>query len=434
MATIPVSIINLKERSDRLQHILDQFKFRTEFDFTILSSNRITDGRLGLWNNLLKTVNKAKKLKMPFIIFCEDDHLFTSSYSYKNLLISIQDGERYGGDLLLGGVSWFDNALQINKKLFYVSKFTGLQFAIIYSRFYDTILDAEFGPIDVADIKLSELSCKKLVIHPFISIQKEFGYSDITIKNNKAGYVRKLFKSSSTTFSRLKKVKRFYNGFSEINSTASEDFSEISIPTFIINHFVEPCIVDGIKLKFSDKKEFDITITHCNRNKIEKEEIWEHLQNIVQTAINNEDDVIIVSHGVPTFSRDYNRFSLIKNIIDSHEMGAQLLLLNAFNIDQIVPVTNERYWFNQVENSTFYVIYKGLFQKILGYSFKKGDEIFKIFSMLSGHKMILYPFLVKDLNLNTPKTLTMDEKRLEIIKAAMIEMNNFNYSGRDIKL
>ena len=60
------------------------------------------------------------------------------------------------------------------------------------------------------DFKISELSDKIFVMHPFISVQKEFGYSDVTSKNAEEGYVESLFAGSSRKLNMLKRVKAEY--------------------------------------------------------------------------------------------------------------------------------------------------------------------------------------------------------------------------------
>lgn len=426
MNNLLVYVINLDERKDRLQHTLDQFKDKLEFDCNIISTKRKKKPTLGLWNNLLKIVKKAKSLGIPFVIFCEDDHLFTNSYRYKNLLKAIKDVDQYEADLLLGGVSWFNNALQISEQVFWVCEFTGLQFTVIYKRFYDTILNTEFGPLDVADIKLSKLTNKKFVIHPFISTQKEFGYSDITTKNNKTGHVKQLFRSSSITFSRLKKVRRFYNKIEkDWLAPIDTDFSDISIPTYIINFQDDTEALAQIKTQFIHKPEFDIKIIAGYRDNMGKPSIWKNLRNIVQEAIDNEDDVIIISKDYNKFSQHYNRDTLIKNIIRANEMGVEILLANAVNLEQILPIGEQCYWFNTVEDSTFYIIYKGLFEKILSFNLREDDKALKIISMLSSHKMLLYPFITENTN-HTLANLKGDETRLNEMRVAMSKLNDLN--------
>ncbi|PTS97819.1 hypothetical protein DBR11_16345, partial [Pedobacter sp. HMWF019] len=64
------------------------------------------------------------------------------------------------------------------------------------------------------DYKISYLAEKKFVIYPFISTQKEFGYSDVTTQNNIVGRVTKIFDDVIEKFSQLDQVSSFYNTIS----------------------------------------------------------------------------------------------------------------------------------------------------------------------------------------------------------------------------
>ena len=58
---------------------------------------------------------------------------------------------------------------------------------------------------DTADGALSELASCKLVIHPFISEQKDFGYSDVTQSTHEhAGRIREHFAWANRTFDTLR--------------------------------------------------------------------------------------------------------------------------------------------------------------------------------------------------------------------------------------
>lgn len=60
---------------------------------------------------------------------------------------------------------------------------------------------------DTADGVLSELASCKLVIHPFISEQKDFGYSDVTQSNQEhAGRIREHFAWANRKFDTLKAI------------------------------------------------------------------------------------------------------------------------------------------------------------------------------------------------------------------------------------
>lgn len=58
---------------------------------------------------------------------------------------------------------------------------------------------------DTADGVLSEQASCKLVIHPFISEQKDFGYSDVTLSNQEhAGRIREHFAWANRKFDTLR--------------------------------------------------------------------------------------------------------------------------------------------------------------------------------------------------------------------------------------
>ena len=58
---------------------------------------------------------------------------------------------------------------------------------------------------DTADGALSELASCKLVIHPFISEQKDFGYSDVTQgSQGHAGIIREHFAWANRKFDTLR--------------------------------------------------------------------------------------------------------------------------------------------------------------------------------------------------------------------------------------
>ena len=64
---------------------------------------------------------------------------------------------------------------------------------VIYRSAFDRILNARFTKNDVADEFLAKITPNKMVVHPFISRQKEFGYSDITKGNEESGKICKYF-------------------------------------------------------------------------------------------------------------------------------------------------------------------------------------------------------------------------------------------------
>lgn len=208
---INVYIPNLQQRSDRRESVLKEFSGKDCFKTNIVTPVPSKKGYVSLWKTFVKIVETEKANRSDFFIFCEDDHVFTENYNCDALCRHIQEANRMHADLLLGGVSWMRTPFQVNDNMFWLDAFNGMQFTIVYSRFYDIILDTiKDGYKHVTDIFLSSLTDAIFVIYPFISVQKEFGYSDATPNNNKAGYVKGLFSYTSERLRILNKVWTYY--------------------------------------------------------------------------------------------------------------------------------------------------------------------------------------------------------------------------------
>lgn len=204
-------VINLAKRPDRRVHILKQFANRPEFNVKIVEAVENENGALGLWQTITHIMKDLASESDEYILICEDDHQFTKGYNQEKLFTAILKSQKLDTDVLMGGVSWFNDGVQIRPTLFWVDKFTGTQFIIIFKKFYDKILSANFKQGDTADKIIYELTRNKLLIYPFISTQKEFGYSDATSFNNKMGYVTQIFETSNTILSCMVKANNFYH-------------------------------------------------------------------------------------------------------------------------------------------------------------------------------------------------------------------------------
>ena len=72
--------------------------------------------------------------------------------------------------------------------------FACVAFQLSYNRFFDKMLDYSFQNTDTADGVISKLATNIMVIYPFISEQKDFGYSDVTQSNmEQQGKIREHF-------------------------------------------------------------------------------------------------------------------------------------------------------------------------------------------------------------------------------------------------
>lgn len=209
MFKIKTFIINLKERTDRLENILNEFKDRDEFDLTVIPAIRADVGAIGLWKTI-RYIVKEHAINEPYILICEDDHIFTPAYNANKFQTYINNMEKKKADIILGGISWFHGAIPIDEDLFWIHYFNGTQFYVVFRKFYDRILKTKYYKNEVADLKISSLSINKFCIHPFISIQKDFGYSDATGIKEVINNFEKIFEGSGERLKKIRIVDDYY--------------------------------------------------------------------------------------------------------------------------------------------------------------------------------------------------------------------------------
>ena len=83
---------------------------------------------------------------------------------------------------------------------------------MVYKKFFRKILDYEFKDDDTADGVISKLSDNLMTLYPFVSRQKEFGYSDITQSNkDNPNLITQHFDRAEAHLSAIHKVSNFYN-------------------------------------------------------------------------------------------------------------------------------------------------------------------------------------------------------------------------------
>lgn len=202
-------IINLKERIERRRHILSEFEKYPEFELTVFDAIKMESGSEGLFESIKQIVYKARAAKDKYIIICEDDHVFTDEYNSKYLTDLIETGVTKGFDILLGGPSSIQDAFFVNERLVWLSGFSGTQFVVIFQNFYETILNYKLPSEAAYDLELGKLSDNIYCCYPPLSEQTNFGYSDVTSKNNNIN-VKVYFEICRTKLNRLYKVAQYF--------------------------------------------------------------------------------------------------------------------------------------------------------------------------------------------------------------------------------
>lgn len=331
---------------------------------------------------------------MDYIILCEDDHKFTYEYLPQNLFKSIEVAKDKGADILVGGPSWFENIMQVSENLYWVEKFTGLQFTVIFKKFFKSIAIAEFLENEAADKKISQLSCNKMLIYPFISTQKDFGYSDATKKNEVPGRIDHLFSNSLEKIRLINKVIHHYKlNPVKVDDLSFEIYDQTKIPTYVINLETRVDCLEYIKREFEGKIEFEITIVPISQQEIGPVGLWHIIRKIIMLAVDNDDDVIIICKDDHQFTESYSKVRLMRNIIEAHYQGADILSGGIGHFSQIIPLTEERFWMDSFSHTQFIVLYKKCFNKILSEKFDDGFSVDDFLSEIISNKMIIYPFI-----------------------------------------
>ena len=194
--SLPVYVINLPERLDRRQHTEEQFLNKSEFELVWVDAISHPIGAVGLWQSIVKAVKMAMERDDDVMIICEDDHEFTSAYNKDYLFANIAASHEQGAELLSGGIGGFGTAVSVAPNRYWVDWLWCLQFTVIFKPLFQKILDYDFKDTDTTDGALSAIAGDKMVMYPFISIQKDFGYSDVTSHNNSPGAITNFFREA----------------------------------------------------------------------------------------------------------------------------------------------------------------------------------------------------------------------------------------------
>lgn len=387
---IPTFIINLEKRADRKKHVLAEFQGRSEFKVNLITPIFNKIGAVSLWKTMTHILSDLSDKNDDFVLICEDDHQFTPDYSKELLDKCIQVALESDIDVLSGGVHWFNSSLQISENIFWVDRFTGTQFILVFKRFFEAMINADFSNSDAADRRIADLANSIFLVGPFISVQKDFGYSDATPKNSIKGEMKKLFGKSIASIAMIKEVTSVYKTRG-VSSHAKGSFGNISIPTYVITSNKE----NQVAAEFFGRKEFDLTFVDFLKDENGKVDSWLAVRNIVKAAIANDDDVLIICDDEHKFTEHYRKDDFIKNVIDAYTQECEILVGSVHSFGLAVAISHERAWVNHFDGVQFIVLYRSVFRKILMEKVVDGQKINDVLSDITSNKMVFFPFISK---------------------------------------
>lgn len=387
-------IINLKERKDRKTDILKEFSNKKEFAIQIVEAVRHKSGAKGLWKTITHILNALVDPGDDIVLICQDDHQFTKSYSSHRLFAAITEARKRDADILCGGISWFNNAVQVSDNLFWLEKFSGLQFVVIFQKFFSKIFDVDLNEVEAADYQISAISENKYLISPLISVQKDYGYSDVTPKNNLTGRVTQLFKECIERINVLNKMTQHYMDVVahplDINM---DDYKEVSVPAYVIQLDEKRSYKAHIVGQFRNRNEFELFFTEVCKHKIKAISLWLSIKKIVEAAVKNDDDVIVICEDRHRFTEYYSKDDFIKTIVETSMWNAELLIGGTIGPTLAIPITQKLFWVGGFGSTQFLVLFKNIFQRIIDEPIDENITVAERLSEIASNKILFYPFI-----------------------------------------
>lgn len=392
---LQVYAVNLAARTERRVSIISEFEGRDEFELHIVPAIEHRNGPYGLWQTFYGIVEEQERRGSEFFIFCEDDHLFTEAYSRDTLLRYIRLAQSLDADLLSGGMSVCRNPVEVAPGLFWVNWFNGMQFTVIFRRCYPKILAAKTSEGYAVDIQLSYLAKRKYVMAPYISVQREFGYSDATTINEEEGRVTRFFQKHESLLAQLHKVHTHYSAISPetLHAIMSADVSRAFIPTYVINLPERTDRLKHIRKQFDGRPEFDLHIIEASRHEIGAIGLWQSICRIITEVKESDEDFVLICEDDHFFTEAYNREHFLRQIMLAGAMGAQMLSGGIGDFSNLVPLPGGVAWIDRFWCTQFIVIYRNAYNLILNTPFSLRDVADEKLSALLTAKMVITPFI-----------------------------------------
>jgi hypothetical protein len=382
-------IANLANRVDRANHARQAFANRPEFDMKLVAAKKHAIGSYGLWLTLKELVAEEQRKNSAYFVFCEDDHQFTEQYDPVLLKELIHQSLSLGADLLLGGVSWVGKAIPVRDHLFWVAHFTGLQFTVIFRKFYDPILRSSFRIGTPADHHLSSLTTEKFTVFPYISTQKEFGYSDITEQNAQKGYVDSLFSDSAERFGLLQKVNRYFKHPRPLDETGNIGSA---IPCFSLTNGASPAQLPESTIQAAKRRGFDIQSLGDARKKRSYSAL---LKAALRHARANDFPCIaLITSPFAFAAQEQYTISLQHHIAYSLQVHADVLLCNIDACKNVLPVARQCCWVDSFSNTSLVIVFKKMYDRIIEWQDVSETDFAERLSIHCSNKLVMYPFLV----------------------------------------
>ena len=189
--------------------------------------------------------------------------------------------------------------------------------------------------------------------------------------------------------------------------------------------YILPVFVFGLRnedstlQQFVDKPEF--LYSKLKVNNLSTYSVWNAIIKATDISMRNNDELFIIATEDHSYTPFYTENFLMKSIIDGFKRGIDILLGNINDFEFAVPVSKNLFWIDNYKGSSFTIIYNSLYEKILSYNPTEGKTFENIFSEITPHKMVLYPFISNRRTYSFKNYFA--ERRLKISHEAYLRYN-----------
>jgi hypothetical protein len=411
-SNLPVYIINLIKRHDRKAHCVYEFDHKEEFMVRFVSAFEEDIGAKGLWKTIVQILKNAENEDDDPIIICEDDHQFTEQYNSFKFYQSIQIAKYLKADVVLGGVSYFSNAFEVTKNLFWVESFSGAQFMVIYKKFFKTIIEASFTDFDTADARISQLSNHIFTIFPFISTQRDFGYSDVTASNNNHGRIDNLFRASKEKFHLIQNIETYYQ---KIIAKYCYDLKNVEssfcVPLYVLDS-VSQAEKKYLMSHFQGREEFKINFLTPLESTFERNVT---IKKILEDSLRTSEDIVIFCKKDIVLADIYKKDLFINAILKAYFLGSEILLAGVRSFGTVIPIDDNFLWVGSFSAAPAIILFKPVFSKII-HDLAQEESLEYFLSENIVNKIIIFPFLFDFKTVEVNDSIRLDQNfRLESI-------------------
>lgn len=177
MNKLPVFVMNLEHREDRLLKIIKVLAPIHEFDIhPFIVKGDKQDKFFDHFRQFQRMCRFADYQDLPYFIYCEDDTIFTPGFNLEQLVEDIKFCQQEKYDLLFTGLTAVEEPRRIADSIIKVQNCLAIQFTVIFQQLYEKVLDWDFDYIKSwcrpeLDYILSLNHTKKACTLPFMTMQ-----------------------------------------------------------------------------------------------------------------------------------------------------------------------------------------------------------------------------------------------------------------------